>query len=657
MDSNVFHKCRLCLKLGDFCSIFEKDDTIKLSEMVMSFANIDIMEGDGFSDRVCTSCIENLSTAYLFKQQCERIDAMLRNNPDIQLHNSELNDYNNLFDKEFHVHQLFGTVEGENDQNSVKDGNNESPGNCHEMSDETDSDIDSIKCAHCSQSYGNQGPHMCNVTCTIEHNNLQRSSSNETLVATDIPPTPPPKSILQFNEKLDSVYVSCVLCDNKYDQYDDYVIHLNKCTTNVKLHHFVCPLCHDIFSTKLSYLGHLKQIHYKMEEELSDGVDVVDSFTAIYEKSRKPKSVRRQIGWSIEDIYQEIDCKKIEEKQTPSSSPLKSFFNKLGNESFSRQSTPKRVSFRKLIETGKAKTSNYIPFKKYIQNYKQKKKMNTYSPIEAKQISSKIRLSLPGGTSDSDNGTVSGTSEESWRMKQNLICACDKKVFMLSEFIHDRDRIVSMINELGGVVAENTKMEMLATHFISMLPNDTFTGMIVCALATGKWLLHISFIYDSFRCKKFMDESIYEWMKHPKILEIDNTSVEVAKAAVYWHLELQALSAKFPFEGKQVVLIMRKKYRQYYNMIFRTLKAKPITYDPRTPGSCCSADYCFVDMKIIERVKLHFFARHDVPVFPYQYILVYLLKRGKVDDEHKYLLQECKKIASRDAKNFLNLTY
>jgi hypothetical protein len=37
---------------------------------------------------------------------------------------------------------------------------------------------------------------------------------------------------------------------------------------------------------------------------------------------------------------------------------------------------------------------------------------------------------------DSDYGTVSGTSEESWRMKQNLICACDKKVFMLSEFIH-----------------------------------------------------------------------------------------------------------------------------------------------------------------------------------------------------------------------------
>lgn len=74
---------------------------------------------------------------------------------------------------------------------------------------------------------------------------------------------------------------------------------------------------------------------------------------------------------------------------------------------------------------------------------------------------------------------------------------------------------------------------------------------------------------------------MYEWLKHPKIVEIDSTNVEVAKAAVYWHLELQALGAKFPFEGKQIVLIMRKKYRQYYHMIFKALKAKPLTYDPR----------------------------------------------------------------------------
>ncbi|XP_041973827.1 uncharacterized protein LOC121729393 [Aricia agestis] len=659
MKMEPFHKCRLCLKIGDFCSIFEKDDTTKLSEMVMSFANVQIHEGDGLSDRVCTSCIENLSTAYLFKQQCERIDCLLRKFPDISIDKSDIADYNDLYNKEFQMHTEY--VTGENDENSVKAENlNATLSTVCEMSDETDSDMDSIKCVYCSQSYGHYGAHTCHVTCTIEHNNLQQSDSSETLVAADLTPTKsfqPSSPVSNVSEDLN---VSCVLCDEKYNNYEDYVIHLNKCLTNVKLHHFVCPVCHDMFSDKLMYLEHLKVAHFKVEDSFSDpGQDCVD-FAPIIRKESKPKAVRR-IGWSIDDIYQEIECTKIEQKPlhqpspVPTASPIKNFFSKLGNESFSRQSTPKKVSFRKFIENGKAKTAVYLPFKKYIQNYKLKKKVATYSPINSKtQVTSTIQATFPEFVSDSEYGSPSGTSEESWKMKQNLICACDKKVFMLSENIQDRDRIVAMINELGGVVAENTKMEMLATHFISVLPEDTFTGMMVCALATGKWLLHITFVYDSFRCKKFLQENMYEWMRHPKLVEIDNTSIEVAKAAVYWHSELRD-DAQYPFQGKQVVLIMKKKYRQYYQMIFKTLKAKPVTYDPRTPGSCCSADYCFVDMKIIERVKLRFFFHHKVPVFPYQYILVYLLKRGRVNDEHKYLLQDLSNI--NDKNNYFNNTY
>ncbi|XP_026484952.2 uncharacterized protein LOC113392641 [Vanessa tameamea] len=653
--NNLFHKCRLCLKIGDFCSIFEKDDTIRLSEMVMAFANVQIHEGDGLSDRVCTSCIENLSTAYLFKLQCERIDDLMRKFPDMQIDKPAVTDYNDLYNQEFHVHTEY--IKEENNENLLKAGRAErqlSP--CYETSDETDSDIDSIKCVYCSQSYNSYGAHTCHVTCTIEHNQFQNSSSNETLVAAVITPTKSSLSRSPTTSIPEYVNVSCVLCDEKYDQYGDYVTHLNKCTNNVKLHHFVCPVCHEMFSDKIGYLEHLKVLHFKIDNFSDAGIDCVD-FAPMIVKTRKPKAVRRQIGWSIEDIYQEIECQKIEQKPTPiSNSPIKNFFSKLGNESFSRQSTPKKVSFRKFIENGKAKTSVYLPFKKYIQNYKMKKKATNYSPINSKtQVISKIQACLPEEVSDSDYASPSGTSEDSWKMKQNLICACDKKIFMLSEQIQDRDRIVAMINELGGVVAENTKMEMLSTHFISVLPNDTFTGMMVCSLATGKWLLHISFIYDSFRCKKFLQENMYEWMRQPKIVEIDNTSLEVAKAAVYWHLELQTNHAKFPFEGKQIVLIMKKKYRQYYQMIFKSLKAKPVTYDPRTPGSCCSAEYCFVDMKIIERVKLRFFFHHNVPVFPYQYILVYLLKRGRVDDEHKYLLQDCNKI--KDKNFYLNNTY
>lgn len=40
--NSTFQKCRLCLKLGDFCSIYEQDNSIKLSEMVMAFTSIQV---------------------------------------------------------------------------------------------------------------------------------------------------------------------------------------------------------------------------------------------------------------------------------------------------------------------------------------------------------------------------------------------------------------------------------------------------------------------------------------------------------------------------------------------------------------------------------------------------------------------------------------
>lgn len=609
-----FTKCRLCLKLGSFSSVFEKDDSMKLSEMVMAFSKVQIFEGDGLTDRVCGTCIEKLSTTYLFKLQCEKTDKILRSNIDLPLNGDNI------------TRSVISHVD---------------------TSDETDSDMDSIKCVYCSNSYKSVGGHRCQVNCTIE-NKVGSTGSDETLVATDL-------DVDFFSAdstlEMSSQEVSCVLCEDKYDKFDSYVKHLDECTANVKLRYFVCSLCHEIHSQKDNYLLHLNTAHFKENLNVKTEVvdrDVVDCVTSEVQL----KSVCRKIGWSTEDIYQEID--PFEDKittQTPTSSPIKSFFSKLSNESFS---TPRKVSFRKLIEDGKAKTSNYIPFKRYIKNYKLKKKEALYSPVTPKsQRLAQIQITEP--ITDSDYGTPSSTSDDSWKMKQNLICACDKKIFMLSENLENRQRVISMITELGGVVAENTKMEMLATHYIAVLPADAYTGMMVCALGTGKWMLHCNYVYDSHRGRAFLSETLYEWMKQPKLLDLDNTSVELAKSSAFWHHRLSLHNSKMPFEGNQVVLIMKKKYRQYYQMVFKTLKAKAIAYDPRTPGSCCSANYCFVDMRVIDRVKLQFFTDHNIPVFPYQYILIYLMNRGHVQDEHKYLIQDCNR--DIDTVDFLNNTF
>ncbi|XP_068629229.1 zinc finger protein 721-like [Battus philenor] len=73
-------KCRLCLKLGDFYSIFTMDNNLQLAEMVMECARVKVYEGDGLPDKICSECIQKLSSAHIFKQQCERSDQELRRN-------------------------------------------------------------------------------------------------------------------------------------------------------------------------------------------------------------------------------------------------------------------------------------------------------------------------------------------------------------------------------------------------------------------------------------------------------------------------------------------------------------------------------------------------------------------------------------------------
>ncbi|GBP89919.1 hypothetical protein EVAR_63582_1 [Eumeta japonica] len=56
------------------------DNSVQLAEMAMDCTKIKIYEGDGLPDKICAECIAKLSSAYIFKQQCERSDQELRRN-------------------------------------------------------------------------------------------------------------------------------------------------------------------------------------------------------------------------------------------------------------------------------------------------------------------------------------------------------------------------------------------------------------------------------------------------------------------------------------------------------------------------------------------------------------------------------------------------
>ncbi|CAG9767896.1 unnamed protein product [Ceutorhynchus assimilis] len=77
--------CRVCLAdTGEFQTVFTSvkientNTTMHLSEMICSFAHIQITLGDGLPEQICQTCAEETVRMYFFKVRCETSDNILR---------------------------------------------------------------------------------------------------------------------------------------------------------------------------------------------------------------------------------------------------------------------------------------------------------------------------------------------------------------------------------------------------------------------------------------------------------------------------------------------------------------------------------------------------------------------------------------------------
>lgn len=80
-----FHQCRTCLGINDsennkfledsIC-IFESN--MKIAEVVMACASVEIISGDRLPNTICTMCVEYASSFYKFKKKCEESERELK---------------------------------------------------------------------------------------------------------------------------------------------------------------------------------------------------------------------------------------------------------------------------------------------------------------------------------------------------------------------------------------------------------------------------------------------------------------------------------------------------------------------------------------------------------------------------------------------------
>lgn len=82
-------------------------------------------------------------------------------------------------------------------------------------------------------------------------------------------------------------------------------------------------------------------------------------------------------------------------------------------------------------------------------------------------------------------------------------CAC---MMVLILFFQEKGQYHNIIKELGGVVVESSTYSMEATHLIlERAPQRS--EKLLAFIAAGRWILHISFLRESQKQKKFVKVS------------------------------------------------------------------------------------------------------------------------------------------------------
>ncbi|XP_018314729.1 DNA topoisomerase 2-binding protein 1-B isoform X3 [Mycetomoellerius zeteki] len=199
--------------------------------------------------------------------------------------------------------------------------------------------------------------------------------------------------------------------------------------------------------------------------------------------------------------------------------------------------------------------------------------------------------------------------------------------FMLSG-IKDKIAYEQVIKDLGGDVSTDANFDSSATHLLCIRLSRN--EKMLSSIASGKWILHCSYLQDSKREGRFLDEEEYEWgnPKNKNKIPEPNSELENAiGAAVYkWRLKLQK-ELYGPFSNMVALLMVsEEKYDQFKRLIEAggglVMQAKP-PYDASPSGRRIT--HCFVNVKQVNQpVDWAMLASKGILCFLPQYLSDYL---------------------------------
>uniref|UniRef100_A0A146LJS3 DNA topoisomerase 2-binding protein 1-A n=1 Tax=Lygus hesperus TaxID=30085 RepID=A0A146LJS3_LYGHE len=148
----------------------------------------------------------------------------------------------------------------------------------------------------------------------------------------------------------------------------------------------------------------------------------------------------------------------------------------------------------------------------------------------------------------------------------------EKRIFVLSQIAaSSREKFEGIIKSLGGEVNTSPILDPKTTHLI--VEKILRSEKLLCAVASGKWVLHSSYLTQCYQSRMFLPEEDYEWGNERSrnrlpSMEPGTTEWNLARAVHKWRVRRTDMGQPDAFRHfKAVILTSENKLAQYMRLL------------------------------------------------------------------------------------------
>lgn len=282
----------------------------------------------------------------------------------------------------------------------------------------------------------------------------------------------------------------------------------------------------------------------------------------------------------------------------------------------------------------------------------------TWDDPQEREARLRLQDQLTRDTQDIISGKMQAPSEESEEDKENLPMLPEEEsteepsesphkasrdslspgpnfLFVLSGIPdEERDRYVAIIVGLGGVITADQHFDVRCTHFITTKP--TRSEKHLAAIASGKWLLNVSFLEDSGKAGRFVEEEPYELgnpsAKYVSVMDRDSLEYKLAVCARRWRLALsQDKRKRGAFHGMKALVHTSRERSEAFTRLILTGGGEVLSAKPPYKG-VEGVTHFFIEInKNPAHIDLAYYASQRIPCLHPLFLNEYLVKDPSPD--------------------------